>query len=120
MRPDDPSFRSQRLVLGLTQTKMKRSNLLLTHEAFPFDKMVSRILDPEMIGDMARIIKEALTGGYRVNLMNNLLFFPSGHEVGLFLAAENPGQRGRCRPPYPQDQKRGPQIFAWAAATGPL
>ena len=84
----------------------------MTHEAFPFDKMIPGMLDPGMIEDTAKIVNEALNGGYRVNLMNNLLFFPSGHEVGLFLAAENPGQRGRCRPSYPQDQKRGaPDLY---------
>ncbi len=38
-------------------------------KAFPFDKMVPGMLDPEMIEDTPEIIKEALDERYRVNLI---------------------------------------------------
>jgi len=43
----------------------------LTHEAFPFDKMVSGMLDPEMIEDTAKIVNEAMKDEVQVNLMVN-------------------------------------------------
>jgi hypothetical protein len=48
---------------------VKGSNLLLTHEAF--DKMIPRMLGPEMIEDTAKIANEALNDWYRVNLIIN-------------------------------------------------
>ena len=43
----------------------------MTHEAFPFDKMVPGIADPEMIEDTARIINEAIKDKVQVNLIFN-------------------------------------------------
>jgi len=43
----------------------------LTHEAFPFDKMVPGMLDPEMIEDTAKIVNEAITDKVQVNLIIN-------------------------------------------------
>ena len=39
--------------------------------AFPFDKMVDGMLDPEMIEDILPIVNEAVEGKYRVNLIIN-------------------------------------------------
>ena len=43
----------------------------MTHEAFPFDKMVPGMLDPEMIEDTAKIVNEAITDKVQVNLIIN-------------------------------------------------
>jgi len=43
----------------------------LTHGAFPFDKMVPRMLDPEVIEDTTKIVKEAVKGKVQVNLIIN-------------------------------------------------
>jgi hypothetical protein len=51
------------------QGEVKGSNLLLTHEAFPFDKMVAGIADPKMVEDTARIINEAIKDKLQVNLV---------------------------------------------------
>jgi hypothetical protein len=40
-------------------------------KAFPFDKMVSGMLDLEMIKDTARIVNEATKDKSRVNLIHN-------------------------------------------------
>jgi uncharacterized protein YecE (DUF72 family) len=40
-------------------------------KAFPFDKMVNGMLDPEMIEDILPIISEAAGDGYRINLIIN-------------------------------------------------
>jgi hypothetical protein len=40
-------------------------------KAFPFDKMVSGMLDPEMIEDTIRIVNEAIKDKIRVNLIIN-------------------------------------------------
>ena len=41
-------------------------------KAFPFDKMVPGMLDPEMIDDTAKIINEAMTDKVQVNpIINN-------------------------------------------------
>ena len=40
-------------------------------KAFPFDKMVSGMLDPEMIEDTAKIINEATKDKVQVNLIVN-------------------------------------------------
>jgi hypothetical protein len=50
---------------------VKGSSLLLTHEAFPFDKMVPGIADPEMDENTARIINEAIKDKVQVNLIIN-------------------------------------------------
>ena len=50
---------------------MKGSSLLLTHEAFPFDKMVPGMLDPEMIEDTAKIVNEVMKDRAQVNLIIN-------------------------------------------------
>jgi hypothetical protein len=47
------------------------SSLLLTHEAFPFDKIVSSMPDPEMVEDRAKIINEAVKDKVQVNLIIN-------------------------------------------------
>ncbi len=39
---------------------MKRSNLLLNYEAFPFEKMTPGMLGPEMIEDTDKIVNEAI------------------------------------------------------------
>ena len=39
--------------------------------AFPFDKMITGMLDPEMIEDTARIVEEAMKDKIRVNLIIN-------------------------------------------------
>ena len=43
----------------------------MTQEAFPFDKMVPGIADPEMVEDTARIINEAIKDRVQVNLIIN-------------------------------------------------
>jgi hypothetical protein len=40
-------------------------------KAFPFDKMVSGMLDPEMIEDTAKIVNEAIKDKVQVNLIIN-------------------------------------------------
>jgi len=40
-------------------------------KAFPFDKMVSDMLDPEMIEDTVKIVNEAIKGKVQVNLIIN-------------------------------------------------
>ena len=40
-------------------------------KAFPFDKMIPGMLDPEMIQDTARIVNEALQDKIQVNLIIN-------------------------------------------------
>jgi hypothetical protein len=40
-------------------------------KAFPFDKMVSGMLDPEMIENTARIVNEAIKDRVQVNLIIN-------------------------------------------------
>ena len=50
---------------------IKGSSLLLTHETFPFEKMVPGMLDPEMIEDTAGIVNEALKDKVQVNLIIN-------------------------------------------------
>jgi hypothetical protein len=40
-------------------------------KAFPFDKMVTGMLDPEMIEDTARIVNEAMRDKIQVNLIIN-------------------------------------------------
>jgi len=40
-------------------------------KAFPFDKMVSGMLDPEMIEDTAKIVNEAIKDKIQVNLIIN-------------------------------------------------
>ena len=40
-------------------------------KAFPFDKMVSGMLDPEMIKNMAIIVNEAMQDKIQVNLIIN-------------------------------------------------
>ena len=39
--------------------------------AFPFDKMVSGMLDPEMVEDTAKIVNEAIKAMVQVNLIIN-------------------------------------------------
>jgi len=48
---------------------IKGSNLLLTHESFPFDKMIPGKLDPEMIEDTAKIVNEAIKEKVQTNFM---------------------------------------------------
>jgi hypothetical protein len=50
---------------------MKGSSLLLTHEAFPFDKKVSGMQDRKMIEDTAKIVSEAIKDKVWVNLIRN-------------------------------------------------
>ena len=50
---------------------MKGSNLLLTHDAFSFDKMVPGMLDSEMIEDTAKIVNEAIKDRLQVYLIIN-------------------------------------------------
>ena len=40
-------------------------------KAFPFNKMASDMLDPEMIGDTAKIVNEAMKDSAQVNLIIN-------------------------------------------------
>ncbi len=40
-------------------------------KAFPFDKMVSGMLDPEMIEDTVKIVNEAIKDKIQVNLIIN-------------------------------------------------
>ena len=40
-------------------------------KAFPFDKIVPGMLDPEMIEDTAKIVNEAMKDKVRVNLIIN-------------------------------------------------
>ena len=40
-------------------------------KAFPFDKMFSGMLDPEMIEDTIKIVNEAIKGKIQVNLIIN-------------------------------------------------
>jgi len=40
-------------------------------KAFPFDKMVPGVLDPEMIEDTAKIVNEAIKDKAQVNLIIN-------------------------------------------------
>jgi len=40
-------------------------------KAFPFDKIVPGMLDPEMVEDTAKIVNEAEKDRVRVNLINN-------------------------------------------------
>jgi hypothetical protein len=40
-------------------------------KAFPFDKMIPGVLDPEMIQDTARIVNEAVQDRIQVNLIIN-------------------------------------------------
>jgi len=40
-------------------------------KAFPFDKMIPGMLDPEMIEDTAKIVNEAIKDKVRVNLIIN-------------------------------------------------
>ena len=40
-------------------------------KAFPFDKMVSGMLDPEMIEDSIKIVNEVIKDKVRVNLIIN-------------------------------------------------
>jgi len=40
-------------------------------KAFPFDKMVSGMLDPEMIEDTGKIVNEAIKDKIQVNLIIN-------------------------------------------------
>jgi hypothetical protein len=40
-------------------------------KAFPFDKMVPGMLDPEMIEDTAKIVNEAIKNKVQVNLIIN-------------------------------------------------
>jgi hypothetical protein len=40
-------------------------------KAFPFDKLVSGMLDPEMIEDTVRIVNEAMRDNTQVNLIIN-------------------------------------------------
>ncbi len=40
-------------------------------EAFLFDKMISGMLDPEMIGDTAKIVNEAIKDKTHANLIIN-------------------------------------------------
>ena len=40
-------------------------------KAFPFDKMISGMLDPEMIEDTVKIVNEAIKDKIQVNLIIN-------------------------------------------------
>ncbi len=40
-------------------------------KAFPFDKMVSGMLDPKMIADTVKIVNEAIIDKIQVNLIIN-------------------------------------------------
>ena len=40
-------------------------------KAFPFDKLISGMLDPEMIEDTAKIVNEAIKDKIQVNLIIN-------------------------------------------------
>jgi len=40
-------------------------------KAFPFDKMVSGVLDPEMIEDTVKMVNEAIKDKIQVNLIIN-------------------------------------------------
>ncbi|RPJ38097.1 MAG: DUF72 domain-containing protein, partial [Deltaproteobacteria bacterium] len=40
-------------------------------KAFPFDKMIPDMLDPEMVEDMAKIVNEAVKDRLQVNLIIN-------------------------------------------------
>ena len=48
---------------------IKGSNLLLTHDAFSFGKMIPGMLDSEMIEDTAKIVNEAIKDKVQVNLI---------------------------------------------------
>ena len=50
---------------------LKESNLLLTHSAFLFSKIVPGISDLEMIEDIAKIVNEAVKDKVQVNLIIN-------------------------------------------------
>ena len=57
--------------------------------AFPFDKMVPGMLDPEMIEDTVKIVNEAIKGKVQVNLIIN-------NRIGGNAPPDRPED---CRPP---------------------
>ena len=52
-------------------------------KAFPFNKMLPNMLDPEMIEDTTKIVNEVIKGKIQVNLiMNNRAEVPEGAFIG--------------------------------------
>jgi uncharacterized protein YecE (DUF72 family) len=64
-------FNSGKQVVIRLMTPLQMSYEESYVKAFPFDKMVDGMLDPEMIEDILSIINEAVGDGYRVNLIIN-------------------------------------------------
>ena len=71
-------------------------------KAFPFDKMVSGMLDPEMIEDTVKIVNEAIKGKVQVNLIIN-------NRIG-----------GNAPPDRPEDCRQTPFREAAEAILSPL
>jgi uncharacterized protein YecE (DUF72 family) len=65
------SFNSGKQVVMRLTTPLRMSYEDSYVKAFPFDKMVDGMLDPEMIEDILPIINEAAADKYRVNLIIN-------------------------------------------------
>ena len=64
-------FNSGKQVVIRLMTPLRMSYEDSYVKAFPFDKMVDGMLDPEMIEDILPIVKEAMEDKYRVNLIIN-------------------------------------------------
>ena len=64
-------FSSGKQVVIRLMTPLRMSYEESYAKAFPFDKMVSGMLDPEMIEDTAKIVNEAIKDKVQVNLIIN-------------------------------------------------
>ncbi len=64
-------FSSGKQVVIRLMTPLRMSYEDSYAKAFPFDKMVSRMLDPEMIEDTVKIVKEGIKDKIQVNLIIN-------------------------------------------------
>ncbi|MCJ7494170.1 MAG: hypothetical protein MUP68_08025 [Deltaproteobacteria bacterium] len=63
-------------------------------KAFPFDKMVPGMLDPEMIEDTAKIVNEAIKDKVQVNLIINNRAGGNAPMIAQEVAKKLPAKQG--------------------------
>jgi hypothetical protein len=68
---DKMFFNSGRQVVIRLMTPLRMSYEESYVKAFPFDKMINGMLDPEMIEDSVKIVKEGIEDNIQVNLIIN-------------------------------------------------
>jgi hypothetical protein len=69
VRADFVNSRRQAIIPLITRLRMSHEESYA--KAFPFDKMIPGMLDPEMIEDTAKIVNEAIKDKVQVNLIIN-------------------------------------------------